>query len=244
MTTLPQAVAQVLAAQKQTSKPLAIILAGHNGSGKSTMWKLSLADTLQIPLINADRMMLSILPEAGSDGLLPLWAATLRDQDRGWMAVAQQGVLAFVAQAMGAKVPFAMETVFSDWEPQEDGSIRSKIQLIQQLQASGYFVLLFFVGLASPELSVMRVETRVAEGGHGVEEATLRRRFPKTQHAISEAIKIANASVLTDNSREKGEAFSVCRVQLGEKVLFDVRESNRPPPAIISAWMEKVAPTE
>jgi predicted ABC-type ATPase len=208
------------------------------------MWKASLADTLQIPLINADRMMLSILPEPGSDGLLPDWAATLRDHDRGWMGVAQQGVLAFVGQAMGAKVPFAMETVFSDWEPQDDGSIRSKIQLIQQLQASGYFVLLLFVGLASPELSVMRVATRVAEGGHGVEEATMRRRFPRTQRAISEAIKIANASVLTDNSRDKRQAFSVCRVQLGEVVLFDVRESRSPPPAIISAWMDKVAPTE
>lgn len=37
--------------------------AGHNGSGKSTMWNLHLADRFQIPLINADRMMMSILPE-------------------------------------------------------------------------------------------------------------------------------------------------------------------------------------
>ncbi len=34
------------------------------------MWRKVLSDRLQIPLINADRMMLSILPETGSDGAL------------------------------------------------------------------------------------------------------------------------------------------------------------------------------
>lgn len=38
MTTLAQAVDHVLKAQKKSKKPLAIVLAGHNGSGKSTMW--------------------------------------------------------------------------------------------------------------------------------------------------------------------------------------------------------------
>jgi predicted ATPase len=56
------AIREVRAAQEATEKPLAIVLAGHNGSGKSTLWYRSLADELQVPLINADRMMLSILP--------------------------------------------------------------------------------------------------------------------------------------------------------------------------------------
>jgi predicted ATPase len=46
-------------AQEKARKPLAIILAGHNGSGKSTLWYEVFADDLQIPLINADRMMLA-----------------------------------------------------------------------------------------------------------------------------------------------------------------------------------------
>jgi predicted ABC-type ATPase len=244
LTTLAQAVGQVLQSQRQTQKPLAIVLAGHNGSGKSTMWRRSLADTLQLPLINADRMMLSILPEPGEDGHLTEWAATLRDNDRGWMGVAQQGVNAFVGHAMGAKVPFAMETVFSYWEEQPDGRVLSKIDLIREMQAAGYFVLLFFVGLASPELSILRVDTRVTEGGHGIDEPTLRRRFPKTQRAISEAVKVADASILTDNSRSKGQAFTVCRVQLGQDVLYDVRTGGNPPPGIIAGWMDVVAPLD
>lgn len=118
--------------------------------------------------------MLSIPAEPDSTGHLVPWASHLRDTDQGWMRVAQQGVQAFIGQAMGAKVPFAVETVFSHWQPRPDGTVASKIELLQQLQASGYFVLLLFVGLASPQLSIARVRTRMAEGGHAVEEGTLR----------------------------------------------------------------------
>lgn len=165
MTGLPEAVEQILAAQQKTKKPLAIVLAGHNGSGKSTMWRKRLSGQLQIPLINADRMMLSILPEPGSDGALDEWAQLLRDTDESWMRVAQDGVQAFVGHAMRAKVPFAMETVFSYWEEQSDGTVLSKIDLIEDMQRAGYFVLLFFVGLTNAELSILRVHTRVAEHG-------------------------------------------------------------------------------
>jgi hypothetical protein len=61
-------------------KPVAIVLAGHNGSGKSTLWNDKLADTLKMPLVNADRLTLSILPPllAETQTLRP-WAANLRD---------------------------------------------------------------------------------------------------------------------------------------------------------------------
>jgi hypothetical protein len=41
-------------------------------------------------LVNADRMMHSILPEQANDGALPDWAATLRDTAQSWMKVSQQ----------------------------------------------------------------------------------------------------------------------------------------------------------
>ena len=133
-TELSGAVDQVLQAQRQTKKPLAVILAGHNGSGKSTMWRKVLAGQLRIPLVNADRMMLSLLPEPNSGNRLEPWAQQLRDTDQGWMKVAQNGVEAFVGHAMQAQVPFAMETVFSYWEEQSDGTVRSKIDRIREMR--------------------------------------------------------------------------------------------------------------
>jgi predicted ABC-type ATPase len=242
VTKLGEAVEQVLAAQKRTRKPLAIILAGHNGSGKSTMWRKSLAGQLRIPLLNADRMMLSILPEADSSGALIDWAQELRDTDLGWMQVAQSGVKAFAAHAMLAKVPFAMETVFSHWKVLDDGTIESKLDLISDLQKAGYFVLLLFVGLTNAELSILRVATRVAEHGHGVPQEKLVDRFPRTQQAIREAAKIADATIFTDNSRSEKQAFTVCRVQLGEKSVFDLRTAGDAVPRVILEWLEKVSP--
>ena len=242
MTTVRQAVEGILKVQARTDKPLAIILAGHNGSGKSTMWRQVLAGVLQIPLINADCMMLSILPEPDSTGHLVPWAAHLRDTDQGWMRVAQQGVQAFIGQAMGAKVPFAVETVFSHWQPRPDVTVASKVELIQQLQTAGYFVLLLLVGLASPQLSIARVRTRMAAGGHAVEEDTLRARFPRTQAAVAAALGVADAAILVDNSRGASQAFTVCRVQLGPQALLDVRDEVPATPRALVAWMDRVSP--
>lgn len=186
--------------------------------------------------------MLSILPEPASDGALEDWARTLRDTDESWMSVAQSGVQAFVGHAMSAKVPFAVETVFSYWEQQSDGTVLSKLDLIRDMQAAGYFVLLLFVGLSNVELSILRVQSRVAEHGHDVPIDRLVRRFPKTQRAIAAASKVADASILTDNSRSPGQAFTVSRVQIGEKQVFDLREAADTVPAAITEWLEVVMP--
>lgn len=240
MTALSAAVEQILQAQRATEKPLAIVLAGHNGSGKSTMWRKVLADRLRMPLVNADRLMLSILPEPAADGALVPWAQEIRDTDEGWMHVSQQSVQAFVGHAMAAKVPFAMETVFSYWVVDPDGTVHSKLDMIRDMQAAGYFVLLLFVGLASVELSVLRVQTRVAENGHDVPIDRLMRRFPRTQQAIRAAATLADAAVLTDNSRTTREAFTVARVQIGTDQIYDIREGA--PPAVISNWLNVISP--
>lgn len=243
MTTLDQAVSEVQRAQRRSKKPLAVILAGHNGSGKSTMWRRHLSPSFQIPLVNADRMMLSILPETDEDGKLIKWAQELRDSDESWMKVAQKGVEAFVGQAMARGVPFAMETVFSYWEELPDGTVRSKIDLVREMQQAGYFVLLFFVGLSNVQLSIGRVVTRIAEGGHAVDVDKLLERFPRTQKAIGAASSVADATIFTDNSRTARQAFTVCRIQIGEREVFDMRHgARRRIPSEIGEWLSVVSP--
>jgi len=239
---LREAVDDVLSIQTGSGKPLSVILAGHNGSGKSTLWYRQLASRFQIPLINADRMMMSILPEILPGRKLPSWASTLRDGDTSWMQVAQKGVEALVAQAMARKVAFAMETVFSHWRPVEDGSVESKIDLIRQMQAAGYFVVLIFVGLTSAQLSIGRVSTRKQQGGHAVAIDRLIDRFPRTQRAIEQARSVADAAILLDNSRTEDEAFTVCRVQLGDTGSFDLRRGQAPVPPAIRQWLDVVSP--
>ena len=236
---LHDAVAAITDRQKASEKPLAIVLAGHNGSGKSTMWYEHLADRLKVPLINADRMMLSILPEVKDGQALPPWAVKLRDKNDAWMSVAQKGVESFVAQAMSSGVPFATETVFSYWEERGDGTVASKADMIRRLQDSGYFVLLFFVGLGNVNLSMARVASRKAVGGHDVDRRKLKARFPRTQKAVHHALPIADAAILADNSLSPKEAFKPVWVQLGDDVIFDIRTTGAVP-AVTEEWMRVV----
>ncbi len=122
---LAAALAAVLKAREDSKRPLAVLLTGHNGSGKSTLWYEKLAPVLEMPLINADRMMMSILPPGDPRTWQP-WARILRDEDPQWMRVSQRGVQAFVAEAMAAQLPFATETVFSHWHVDATGRIESE----------------------------------------------------------------------------------------------------------------------
>jgi predicted ABC-type ATPase len=244
VTSIDHAVRAVKIAQQKSRKPLAIVLAGHNGSGKSTMWNTHLSPQFQVPLVNADRMMLSILPEPAKNKRLPSWAQQLRDTNTSWMAVAQKGVETFVAQALAQGVPFAMETVFSHWRSLGNGKYESKIDLIHQMQDAGYFVLLFFVGLSNVQLSIGRVSTREHQGGHTVPIEKLMKRFPRTQKAVGIAANVADATIFVDNSRSRQDAFTVCRVQIRDDGVFDLRRNNNAKvPLEIAEWLNNVTPT-
>ena len=69
------------------------------------MWYEHLANKLMVPLINADRMMLSTLPEVNEGKPLPGWARKLRDKNDAWMGAAQKGVESFVATAENGHAP-------------------------------------------------------------------------------------------------------------------------------------------
>jgi predicted ABC-type ATPase len=231
------------------NKPLAIVLAGHNGSGKSTLWYDNLVRALRMPLINADRLTLSLLPSPSGHPLtLDAWAADLRDRDERWQRLSQEGVQLFMGLIMEQRMPFAFETVFLHFQRHPDGSYTSKEKLIVTLQAAGYAVALLFVGLASAELSILRVATRKALGGHDVPEEKLRQRFPRTQEAIRLAAPVADMTLMFDNSRDIEDAFTLVRVQTKNRVVYDCRQRAYGETAelvnIASVWLSLVAPEE
>lgn len=246
-TKAPPTIEQLLSSEIGNSiRPVAFVLAGHNGSGKSTLWYERLADNLRIPLVNADRLTMSILPEPkGNPPSIPAWAQMLRDENTTWQSLSQSGVRLFRELIMERQQAFAFETVFSHWMQKADGTVESKIDDIRAMQHRGYLVVLIFVGLAALPLSILRVQNRRRTGGHDVPLDKLAERFPRTQKAIGAASKVADLTLMIDNSLDETRAFQFVRAQRKRSVLFDARDPSYRIASEVRAatapWLEKVA---
>ena len=130
-----------------------IALAGPNGAGKSTIGPGLLRGALRVTeFVNADVIAQGISafdPDAVAIAAGRVMRARLRD--------------------LGARrATFAFETTLAG---------RTNATWIRSLLGVGYDFHLVFLWLASPELAVERVRSRVELGGHSVPEQTIRRRY-------------------------------------------------------------------
>jgi predicted ABC-type ATPase len=87
---------------------------------------------------------------------------------------------------------FAFETTLSG---------RNHARLIPAWRAAGYHVKLVSLSLPSADLAVARVGARVAQGGHGVSEAIIRRRFDSGQRNFHDLYKwLVNSWIVHNNA--------------------------------------------
>jgi hypothetical protein len=88
-------------------------------------------------------------------------------------------------------------------------SNQQSIKLLNDAQAAGYYVGLYYFALDSIEINFERVQRRVEKGGHGTPEANIRRRYEGSLK-LSEALGCADEALLIDNSGiEPREIFRV-----------------------------------
>ncbi|WP_079693602.1 AAA family ATPase, partial [Mycobacteroides abscessus] len=124
--------------------PLLHVLAGPNGSGKTTYVERVLQPSTQLPFINADVIAAQRWPDAQEQ----------HAYDASRAATAQRVAL------LDRRWSFITETVFSH---------PSKNSLIDDALRLGYYVHLH-VMLVPVEVTVQRVTERVRRGGHSVPE--------------------------------------------------------------------------
>jgi len=162
------------------AQPVFYLLAGPNGAGKSTLYRaLALAGTIPTAaeFVNAD------LHEAAN---LPHIAEPEQRSAR-----ARQWADARRAELLQAGQSFVSETVFSH---------ESKLALIQEAQAKGFFIMLLVVALDQPERLLARVAQRVTEGGHAVPPERILARYPRTLAHLTQAVRLADAAILYDSA--------------------------------------------
>jgi predicted ABC-type ATPase len=174
-------------------KPVMCIVAGPNGSGKTTTTEQLLknewgADSLYI---NPDNIAKDIFGDWNSTEAV-LKAAQKATEQR--------------YECLKNGTDFVFETVFSSAE---------KMDFIQKAKDAGFFIRIFYVCTESPLININRIAQRYLNGGHEVPISKTISRYYSSLKNISRAIKIADRVYLYDNSVENAAPRLILRTSDG-----------------------------
>lgn len=210
----PEDVFARLAQLAQQPGPLLLVLVGPNGAGKSTFHKRYLA-AIPLPFINAD-----VLAQA----LIQAGAPAGEETERLAAELAEKKRQELVAK----RESFITETVFSD-------PVGAKVQALRDAQAVGYTVVLIFLCVDSAELTALRVESRVRDGGHNVPSDKIAARYERMRKNVKMALTFVDFAIVVDNSSFETPLRPVAATSKGS-----VTYRNPPLPW----WAEEVLPKE
>ncbi|MEW5983959.1 MAG: zeta toxin family protein [Acidobacteriota bacterium] len=172
-------------------RPLIVAVAGPNGAGKSTFYHAHLRRT-GLRLLNADVLA----------------------KEMGLPAEEAMGVTTRLREALvRARESFVLETVFSD-------PVGDKLAFLRDAAASGYTVVLCFIGIDGPDTCEERVAMRVSQGGHDVPPDRLVFRFPRTLDNLRAAITDLPHVWVFDNQDLARPFRKLAVYQAGRKVFL------------------------
>jgi predicted ABC-type ATPase len=157
-----------------------LILGGINGAGKTTAARILQPEFFEkYEFLNADEIARNISPGH-------VEAAALA---AGRQLIARMRALIL----QGAS--FGLETTCSG---------KSYLRLLAQCKTDGWRVILLYFWLDSPETAIARVARRVGQGGHGVPEDVIRRRYPASIRNMRDYyLPVADEAEIYDNSNKE-----------------------------------------
>lgn len=157
-----------------------VIIAGPNGAGKTTFARQFLPNEADCPIfVNADLIAAALAPFSPETAAIRAGRLMLEEIDN----------------HVRRGESFAFETTLS-------GLMYARS--IPKWQEVGYRVRLIYLSLPNPEMAVTRVADRVAQGGHFIPEAVIRRRFDAGWHNFNSKYELlVNAWSLYDNSQRQ-----------------------------------------
>ena len=161
-------------------KPTLCVVAGPNGSGKTTTTLQLLQDEWAADslYINPD----NIAQEEFGDWNSP--EAVLK---------AAQRATELRYGCLETRCDFVFETVFSSAE---------KLEFLQKAKETGFFIRLFYVCTSDPAINVSRIAKRYMDGGHEVPISKIISRYYKSLVNAAKAISIVERAYVYDNSAE------------------------------------------
>lgn len=107
---------------------------------------------------------------------------------------------------------FAIETTLAGSGP---------LDRIRDAKALGYRVRIYYVAIDTQELNVERVRRRVLQGGHGIPQSDIRRRYERSLRNAPFALSLADRASLLDNTLR--HTSTVAEIESG-KVLWQASD--------------------
>ncbi len=142
--------------KNKISSPNLYIIAGPNGSGKTTFALRFLPDYVKcLEFVNVDLI---------ASGLSPF------DPERAALK-AGRIMLEQIHSLAERGLDFGFETTLSG---------KTYVRLLLGMKKRGYLIHLFFLWISNVELGLERIKLRVQNGGHTIPETTVRRRFGRS----------------------------------------------------------------
>ena len=170
-----------------TEQPTMILLTGPNGAGKTTFRQKFLEPNPifeNIDSLNWDEETIKL---AQQNSQLPVRTAYIK---------AGKVIVQKTQKCFDDKKSFIYETTAAD---------HRHVNLIETAKNLEYKIVTVFIGLASPELSKLRVKHRVANGGHDVPVHNIETRYPKIMTNFSYLFDQSDTCFVIDNSGKKYE---------------------------------------
>lgn len=175
----------------EEDRRLLVVIAGHNGAGKTTIYRERIAGALSgflMEHINPDEIEHAITIDLGENHLSKEELEVLAAKESAGLR----------QQYLDQETNFSFETVLSD--PKQD-----KVGFMDEARRRGYLVLLIAVGLESIEKSKARVAIRHAQGGHNVPEDKIEDRYERVLLNFAHGARVATLAIFFDNSEDRSE---------------------------------------
>lgn len=171
-------------------KPTLCIVAGPNGSGKTTT-------TIQLLENEWAADSVYINPDNIAQEMFGNW-----NSPEAVLKAAQHST-ELRYKCLEEKKNFVFETVFSSDE---------KLEFIRKAKDAGFFIRFFFVCTEKPSINVLRVTNRFLTGGHEVPISKIVTRYYKSLVNAAVAISIVDRAYIYDNSVDNQLPKLICRM--------------------------------
>lgn len=175
-------------------RPVLIVIAGPNGSGKTTITsKILRHEWLEDAVyVNPDQVAQERFGDWNSPEAV-MQAAQYCEVQREDCLINKKSLI--------------FETVLSS---------EGKVDFIRRAKEAGYFIRLFFVSTSHPSINAARIAQRVMKGGHDVPIPKIISRYQKSIINCKRCANLADRTYVYDNSMEDADARLLFRLTEGK----------------------------